>query len=156
VIVAAGSFPENLGSLNPAGRVYRLNRYEWGLWTSLQSNKGVKGTVKYSDYGTKYPYYSEANFQGSCSIKYTQEDDFVIYRGQISSNHPDGNGQYLTFSGQLIASSDYSGATFSWGDARIDFYAQQNISDPKRKTGNAGSWVEISQNHHITLLTSLL
>ncbi|MBA4300477.1 MAG: hypothetical protein C0433_10310 [Cyclobacterium sp.] len=156
VIVAAGSFPENLGSLSPAGRVYRLTRYEWDLWTALQFDTGVKGTITYSDYGTKHPYYSEANFQGSCSIKYTQEDEFVIYRGLKSGNHPDGNGQYLTFSRQLVSSSDYSGATFSWGDGRIDFYAQQIMTDPRKRTGNAGSWVEISQNHHITLLASLL
>ena len=156
VIVAAGSFPENLASFSPAGRVYRLTRYEWDLWTALQSDAGIKGTIRYSDYGTKHPYYSEANFQGSCSIKYSQEDEFVIYRGQKSGNHPDGNGQYLTFSRQLIASSDYSGATFSWGDGQIDFYAQQIMTDPKKKTGNAGSWVEISQNHHMTLLTSIL
>ncbi|WP_414649380.1 beta family protein, partial [Chitinophaga sp.] len=53
-------------------------------------------------------------------------------------------------------SPDYSGLTFSWGDDRIDFYARQVLTDPNRKTGNARSWVEISQNHHITLLHSLL
>jgi len=156
VIVASGSFPDNLGALNPPGRVYRLTRYEWNVWLSLQSQASIKGTIKYGDYGTKHPFYSEANFQGSCSIKYTVTNDFVIYRGEISGNHRDGNGQYITFSGQLMASADYSGAEFSWGDGRICFFAGQVMNDPRRKTGNAGSWVEISQNHHITFLTSIL
>jgi hypothetical protein len=156
VIISSGSFLDNLGSLNPAGRVYRLPRYEWQLWSTLQTQAKIKGKIKYSDYGTKHPIYSEAGFQGSCSIKYTVINEYVIYRGEISSNHPDGNGQYITFAGQLITSADYSGITFSWGDERIDFFASQLLTDPNRKTGNAGSWVEISQNHHITLLASIL
>ena len=156
VIISSGLFLDNLGSLNPAGRVYRLPRYEWQLWLTLQAQPDIEGTIKYSDYGTKHPIYSEAGFQGSCSIKYTVINEYVIYRGEISSNHPDGNGQYITFAGQLIASADYSGITFSWGDERIDFFASQLLTDPNRKTGNAGSWVEISQNHHIALLISIL
>ncbi|WP_017498068.1 beta family protein [Flavobacterium sp. WG21] len=156
IIVSSGSFLDNLGSLNPPGRVYRLPRYEWQLWSILQAQHSIKDTIKYSDYGTKHPIYTEANFQGSCSIKYTVIDEYVIYRGEKSSNHIDGNGQYITFATQLVASHDYSGIVFSWGDERIDFYASQLINDPDRKTGNAGSWVEISQNHHITLLTSIL
>ncbi|HEX8269981.1 MAG TPA: hypothetical protein VF581_08815 [Flavobacterium sp.] len=156
IIVSSGSFPNNLGALSPAGRVYRLPRYEWNVWLVLQSQPKIRGTIKYSDYGTKYPFYSEANFQGSCSIKYTTTNDYVIYRGEISGNHRDGNGQYITFAKRLIASADYSGSTFSWGDERIEFFSTQSIADLKRKTGNAGSWVEISQNHHMTYLVSLL
>lgn len=156
IIISSGSFLDNLGSLYPAGRVYRLPRYEWQLWSYLQTQDGIAGTIKYSDYGTKHPVYSEANFQGSCSIKYTVIDEYVIYRGEKSSNHLDGNGQYVTFASRLVASTDYRGTLFSWGDGRIDFFASQLLSNPNRKTGNAGSWVEISQNHHITLLTSIL
>ncbi|HAO09379.1 MAG TPA: hypothetical protein DCQ50_20905 [Chryseobacterium sp.] len=155
IVVASGSFLENLGSLNPPDRVYRLQRYEWNIWnliiTQIQQNN-----IKYSDYGIKYPYYTEANFQGSCSIKYTVESEYVIYRGEVSSNHRDGNGQYITFSGRLINSNDYMGENFSWGDEKINFYASQDLRDPKKKTGNATSWVEISQNHHLTLIHSLL
>jgi hypothetical protein len=155
IIIASGSFLENLGSLTPAGRVYRLQRYEWNIWnliiTQLKQNN-----IKYSDYGIKYPYYAEANFQGSCSIKYTVESEYVIYRGEISSNHKDGNGQYIAFSERLVNSNDYLGEEFSWGDEKIIFYAQQDLKDPKKKTGNATSWVEISQNHHLTLIHSLL
>lgn len=156
IIVSSGSFLDNLGSLTPAGRVHRLPRYEWQLWSNLQAQLNINETIKYSDYGTKHPIYTEANFQGSCSIKYTVIDEYVIFRGEKSSNHIDGNGQYITFATQLVASAYYSGIGFSWGDERIDFYATQLLNDPDRRTGNAGSWVEISQNHHITLLLSIL
>ena len=155
IIISSGSFLDNLGSLTPAGKVYRLPRYEWQLWNKLQAQQNINGTIKYSDYGTKHPIYAEANFQGSCSIKYTVIDEYVIYRGEKSGNHIDGNGQYLNFATQLVASRDYSGIGFSWGDERINFLASK-LLNPKRKPGNAGNWVEISQNHHITLLTSIL
>ncbi len=156
IIIASSSFLENLSTLVPAGRLYRLQRYEWNIWLTLLAQPGFTGLVKYADYGTKYPFYSEANFQGSCSIKYTLATEFIVYRGEISGNHPQGNGQYIVFADRLVNSVDYSGAAFSWGDAQIDFYASQVLTNPKRKTGNATSWVEISQNHHITILHNLL
>lgn len=156
IIIASGSFLENLSSLSPAGRVYRIQRYEWDMWNSIINVQGLPKNIKYSDYGTKYPYYSEANFLGSCSIKYTVESEYVIFRGEISTNHKDGNGQYITFSEKLVKSDDYLGEHFSWADEKINFYAEQNLKDPKKKTGNATSWVEISQNHHLTLLHSIL
>jgi hypothetical protein len=156
IIVASSSFPENLGALTPAGRLYRLQRYEWDVWQTIIAQPGFREIVNYGDYGTKYPFYTEANFQGSCSIKYTVQGEFIIYRGEISGNHPEGNGQYIIFADRLVRSADYSGSAFSWGDTQIDFYAGQVLTDPRRRTGNATSWVEISQNHHITLLHSIL
>lgn len=156
IIVASSSFPENLSALVPAGRVYRLQRFEWDIWQTLIAQPGFAGTIKYGDYGTKFPFYAEANFQGSCSIKYTLPDEYIIYRGEISGNHAQGNGQYIIFANRLVGSADYSGAGFSWGDGLIDFYAGQVLANPKRRTGNATSWVEISQNHHITMLHSIL
>lgn len=142
--------------MTPAGRLYRLQRYEWEVWLSLSIQSDISSIIKYGDYGTKFPYYIEANFQGTCSIKYTSPDEFIIYRGELSGNHADGNGQYITFSQALVASPFYSGVNFSWGDKRIDFYSSQLLTDLNRKVGNATSWVEISQNHHFTLLHSIL
>jgi hypothetical protein len=156
IILASSSFLENLSTLTHPGRLYRIQRYEWNIWQTLIAQPGFAGIVKYGDYGTKYPFYVEANFQGSCSIKYTLPAEFIIYRGEISGNHPQGNGQYIIFADRLVRSADYSGTAFSWGDAQIDFYARQLLTNPRRRTGNATSWVEISQNHHISLLHSIL
>lgn len=155
IIVATGSFLENLGSL-AAGRVHNLRRFEWDIWQSVIVQPNLEGVIKYGDYGTKHPIYSEMNFPGSCSIRYTCANEFVVYRGELSGNHPDGNGQYITFADRLVRSSEYYGAAFSYGDAQINFYAGQVLANPNRKTGNATNWVEISQNHHVTLLHSLL
>ena len=156
IIVAAGSFPENLTQLLPVGRLHRLQRFEWDIWQTIQANANLANTVKYSDYGTKYPFYIEVAFQGSCSIKYTTQNDFPIYRGELSQNHAQGNGQYIIFADRLLNSTDYSGPAFSWGDEQIQDIGTQNLANPNRRTGNAKTWVEISQNHHITFLHSIL
>lgn len=155
VIIASGSFPENLTALT-AGKLHKLHRYEWHLWNSLIEDDGLSRIISFGDFGTKYPIYSDTSFRGTCSIKYSIEDDFVIYRGELSDNHRLGNGQYNMFAKKLVNSEDYSGSGFSWGDEKIDFYSQEDPENPKRKTGNATNWVEISQNHHITLLHSLI
>lgn len=152
LIIASGSFPQDLGGLIP-NNVHLLQRYEWSIWNMIQNNSPLQ--VKYSDYGTKHPIYAEANFLGSCSIKYSTTLNFVIYRGEVPQNNPLGNGQYINFSKQLVVSQYYSGMNFSWGDAKIHLMSTQNINPP-HNPGNAKTWVEISQNHHITLLESLL
>lgn len=156
IVVTSSSFPIDLTQVTPAGKAHKLPRYEWLLWKSLTSDAQISKLITYGDYGAKHPTFSDSGFPGTCSIKYTLQDDFLIYKGKLSKEHPDGNGQYITFAKLLVKSSDYSGPTFSWGDNRIDFFASQSIADPKRKTGNSTSWVEISQNHHITMLHSLL
>ncbi len=156
VIVASGSFPENLGSLSPSTTPHLLQRYEWNLWQALQNNVKTRGLIKYSDYGTKNPSYIVARFKGSCSIKYTLPSHYLIYRGELSQNHPHGNGQYIIFAKLLVQSTNYKGSTFCWGDQRISYHAEQQLTDPNNHPGNGQTWVAISQNHHISLVTSLL
>jgi len=107
--------------------------------------------IKYGDYGTKHPYYIPAAFEGSASIKYTVVNEYVIYRGRKASDHSRGGVQYCDSSAALIATVDYLGRPFSWGDDEI-FNRGNRVVNP----GNAGTWVQISQNHHITLLHSVL
>lgn len=153
VIMSTGSFLENLGKLSPTGQIHSLQRFEWNVWQFINSIEELRGAVKYSDYGIKHPIYIEVGFQGSCSIKYTTEKNYEVYRGELSQNHPDGNGQYISFSRQLINEVFYSGIDFSWGDNRINHYGNSTIGD---RPGSSTTWVEIGQNHHISLIHSLL
>lgn len=150
VVVASGSFPENLTGL-VAGNVYHLDRLEWFIWQLLQDNPVLKGIVKYSDYGTKNPIYADVSFAGTSSIKYTTEEHFVIYRGALPQNHQRSMGQYIDQAAILVSTPDYSGEDFSWGDRRINEIVTEN-----NRPGNPATWVQISQNHHITLISSLL
>ena len=72
-------------------------------------------------------------------------------------NHIKGNGQFIDHAKALLNSLFYSGNVFSWGDGRIyEIANQDHLEENKRKSGNLRTWVEISQNHHITLIDSLL
>ncbi|MGJ1243363.1 MULTISPECIES: beta family protein [Sphingobacterium] len=155
IIVSSGSFPQNLSSLTPAGHLYSLQRYEWHFWLELQKVPELCGLIYYSDFGTKYPKYIEANYPGTCSIKYTTEFEFLIYRGELSKSHHLGNGQFIVFASKLITNQQYSGQNFSWGDGRI-FSISTQLNSMQQTPGNLGTWVQISQNHHITITHSLL
>lgn len=151
IVLASGSFPENLTGL-VAGNVYELDRYEWHIWHLILNNTVLKNVVKYGDYGTKNPvFFADINFAGTSSIKYTTENHFVIYRGELPQNHQRSMGQYIDQAAILITTPAYSGENFSWGDKRINEIVSEN-----NRPGNPRTWVEISQNHHISLMTSLL
>jgi hypothetical protein len=75
----------------------------------------------------------------------------------LAGEHKLGNGQYIVHAKKLINNEDvYSGKEFSWGDAKIFIVSQENEDSIHNKPGNAKNWVEYSQNHHITLIESLL
>ncbi|MFC1225344.1 hypothetical protein ACFE6N_16160 [Pedobacter sp. BG31] len=155
IVVASGSFPENLTPFT-ANHLHTIRRYENDIWEYL-TMQNLPQNLRYGDYGTKYPTYTNVTFTGTCSIKYTTAKTFVIYRGELSQNHPLGNAQYIQFAKQLVLAPHYSGSSFSWGDQKIETISLQSLSPPPRlKPGNAKTWVEISQNHHLTLLESLL
>jgi hypothetical protein len=156
LVIASGSFPVNVSHLSPPNTVHRLPRYEWSIWQIIITHPNLGGLVKYSDYGNKNPVYGgEGGYAGSCSIKYTAEKQFVVYRGILSRDHANGNDQYIIFASRLIHAPEYPGAGFSWGDLKIDTIARESLTPPNRP-GSATTWVEITQNHHITLLESLL
>lgn len=129
-----------------------MNGFFWKTVTKPQK----LNNVNYSDYGTKYSEFSDANFRGTVSLKYSTEHDYVIYRGELTDNHKDGHGQYITHCQNLIKSKHYSGKDFSWGDLRYYEVGIQKLTDPNKKTGNATNWVQNSQNHHITLIDKLI
>lgn len=81
IVLASGSFPPDVSHLSASSTAHRQTRYEWNIYNDLLADTTLFGT-KYGDYGNKHPIYGgEANFAGSCSVKYTVEDEFVIYRG---------------------------------------------------------------------------
>jgi hypothetical protein len=47
IIVASGSFPQDLTNVRPANRVHRLPRYEWNIWLRIQKLAAFKDIVKY-------------------------------------------------------------------------------------------------------------
>ena len=164
IIVAAGSFPEDLTDFAARKEPHLLNRHEWRLWNELKT-LSISDKLSYADYGIKHPVYSAVGFSGSASIKYSSKDYFVIYRGEKSGDHELGNAQYIMHARELVANTDYySGEQFSWGDQQISEYSKRNPhtdlsikvkSKQKPKPGSSGTWVAICQNHHMVLLDEM-
>lgn len=151
IIIGAGSFPVNVASI-PPDTVGVLHRSEWNVWNGI--NAEIKdGKFIYADYGNIHPNYDpEAETHlGSCTIKYTGENNFYVFRGRRTFEHPDGHGQYNNKSRLLVAHRCYDGRTFSWGDGYIDDCASDTDGP-----GNSTTWVSVTLNHHITKIIDLL
>jgi len=155
IIIASGSFPVDLGSITP-NSITHLTRHEWNFWNLIKQNMIISCPLYYSDYGTKHPIHRESHFRGSCSIKYSTEFEFVVFRGMVPGADNLGNNQYIVHSRNLVRSDFYSGNGFSWADDRIHHYSSLDENNHRSQPGSSQTWVEISQNHHITLLTRLL
>lgn len=155
VIVASSSFPENLGDFKPTNNPNLITRYEWKTWKSIITDTELKD-IKYGDFGTKFHHNEEVTFGGTISVKYSIESDYVIYRGKLTTEHVLGHKQYISHAINLVKSKYYLGKDFSWGDKRIMEMSMQDIASDKCKPGSPTVWVQISQNHHIELINSLL
>jgi hypothetical protein len=157
VIVSSSSFPETLTELPRSDKGYEngheVKRLEWEAWKTLMSVSELK-SIKYSDYGTRSSVFKDIKYSGTVSIKYTTKDSYVIFKGQKSEDHDDGHGQYITHSKNLVKSNHYSGEDYSWGDEQ--YFETSKKSVKSGSPGNSTTWVQHSQNHHITLLRNLL
>ncbi len=152
VIVASGSFPKDLGALAP-GLVHILPRHEFRIWNEVKKSDVLDSTpLVYADYGAVHPVIPEDKtpYEGSCSIKYTKEDSFLVFRGIRPSDHADGGKQYYAKAKEVVNHPDYMGRDFSWGDKYIFERA-----DKQGGPGNSTNWVSVAQSHHITLINSL-
>lgn len=151
-IISAGSFPPDLTNF-PTDSQTPIVRAEWSLWNKIKNLKIGGQSLTYSDYGNAHPAYNleSANHRGTCSIKYTTDNDFYIFKGQRAQDHPLSTGQYKIKAQKLIEQSFYSGQSFSWGDQFI-----AHCAEGREKPGIPGTWVKITQNHHFVKTLELL
>lgn len=155
IVVASSSFPENLSNFSVSPPEHRIHRYEWEVWKIITSMDSIKG-VKYGDYGAKSARYVEVSFPGTISLKYTGLDSFVIFRGKLTTYHELGHRQFIKHCQELIKNESYSKKEFCWGDLRYYQTGSQDYEDVTSKTGNTTQWVQFCQNHHISLMHSIL
>ncbi|CAM1356724.1 beta family protein [Tenacibaculum ascidiaceicola] len=151
IFVSSSSFPSNLGNIALSPPVQKLERLEEKLWSAIKKHN-FSDKVKYSDYGTKSAKYERINFPGTVSLKYSFKDEFVFYRGELTQNHRLGHRQFIVHCKNLIDDNLFYGRDFSWGDLNYYKYSRLDENNPDNKTGNATTWVQISQNHHITMI----
>lgn len=155
IIIASGSFLKDLSELG-ANTITELRRVEEIVFNELLREEDLNGLIRYGDYCTRYPIYDPEGqaFSPSCSVKYTTTHGYRIHRGIKAGNHELGNGQFNEQSEVLVEDAEYDGPDFSWGDREI--YEHANREELTDQPGNAGTWVAISVNRHITKIVHLL
>jgi hypothetical protein len=149
IILVGASFPEDLSDVD-ASTVSRLPRQEWQLWKTLQRKpERLPRSMIFGDYAISHPIPRELDprtMRMSASIRYTTRDEWLVVKGRNVRQY--GFDQYFTLSKALVERPEFSGRTFSWGDAFI-----ADCADGMAGPGNATTWRKVGTNHHITLVT---
>ncbi|WP_428657613.1 beta family protein [Runella sp.] len=147
ILVGAGSFPQDLSKFKD-GDIGAIERTDLALFNRIKSTANIPD-LAFADYCNLHPIYdnSTEKFEGTCSVKYTTDNAFIVFRGKQASKHPQGNQQYVQKCKELMKESYYKGPAFSYGDKCISDCASVAIGP-----GNAQKWVTYTVNHHITLM----
>ena len=149
IAFSATSFPENVGPKSDEVRV--IERGEWRVYNELVERRPELNRVPiFSDYGIEHPKYQPPKrVSPSAQLRYTTPPAFLISKGE--NVRTAGYREICKVAERLAAHSDFSGADYSLGDARIDALAKHSP-----KTGNASTWRWATMDHHLTLVTRLL
>lgn len=152
LIISGGSFPVNLAKF-AKDTVSSIDRSEWTLWQRVKKAIPTSIDLIYSDYGNVHPIYDPDIEQrpGSCSIKYTDDERFIIFKGVRAQDSPISTKQYQEKAKDLITRPFYSGRTFCWGDQFIEDCANGSVTP-----GNPATWVKVTQNHHFAKILQIL
>lgn len=146
VAMAGGSFPLSLGGL-AMGVKNRIRRKEWHVWQDLRQQPGC-ADVRFGDFNVTNPEPQEiedpSKMNPAVAIRYALEGDWWLLKAKGAKTS--GFGQYNTLCRALLASSEYSGPTFSYGDKNYQFHAQNND-----KPGNFMTWRRDAASHHLVL-----
>ncbi|ACL67086.1 conserved hypothetical protein [Anaeromyxobacter dehalogenans 2CP-1] len=145
--IVATAFPLNLSGIAPG--VHTLPRAEWALWKALGS---LPRRPTYGDYAVAHWDLQELDPRViliSASIRYTSDDEWVIFRGRNVKNY--GFGQFTALSKLVVKHPAYCGSAFSAGDDYIAACASGTVG-----SGNHETWRRVATNHHITFVVDQL
>lgn len=150
LVLSGSNFPINLAKLT-ANQVHVIPRKHWLAWKHLFKSKDIDRFPSYSDYGISHPLMFELEGipNASASIRYTQEEDYYIYRGRGTRQH--GYEQFFEIALALINSQTYYGRTHCYGDEFIHKCATE-----RKKTGRLLDWRAVGTNHHIMVVVNQL
>lgn len=153
-IFAGTSFPSDLRDIK-ADDISSIRRTEWDIWKSLSSIKSsgqINRMPIFGDYGIAHPELPFADFRKikmSANIRYTADNNWIIFKGRNTRNY--GFEQFYDLAEACINHPSYKGTGYSWGDTYIYNCAQK---PPKVKTGNAATWRQVGNSHHLTLVVN--
>lgn len=154
IIIASCSFPKDVSTLQ-SGIVNEFTRHEVAIHDiSLKLQSTFSFNYIYSDYGpvnlndTPFIVGMIPNFK----IKYSTPNKYLVVKGLSLKKGGLDLKNVISCCKLLMSHPQYSGKTFSNGDAVI----ADTANGTNMKSGNLTSWVGYSFNHHITLIVSWL
>lgn len=154
VIVAGGSMPRSLTFVGDRA-IRRIPRLEAALFRRVRSCHDAVSPI-YGDYaivpargGGRAAAQHEGGSKVVPLIRYTRDNDWVIYRGRRVRDDPRGWAQYVDEAAQLVHDDEvYRGAGFSAGDRSYgDAVRMQDHHVP-------AWWVTADVNHHFAEILS--
>lgn len=147
---AATSFPTNLSQF-ASGTDGTIPRSEWLIYKKL-FEKSLPRYPAFGDYNISNPEYARIDprfIQMSANIRYTADDEYLIFRGYSVRSPKYGKwAQAQTLCLRLVAHPKYFGQHFSYGDNYIF-----ECAEGTKSTGNAETWRKVGTNHHLKLAT---
>ncbi|PFO37021.1 beta family protein [Bacillus cereus] len=149
----ATAFPENLSEF-ASGTDGSIPRIEWTIYQKLFNTK-LPRYPAFGDYIISNPEYTKIDprfMRMSANIRYTADNEYLIFRGFSVTNPKYGKWQQTRgLSQRVISHAKYSGKDYSYGDQYIYDCAHNQTG-----TGNAETWRTIGTNHHLTLVINEL
>ncbi|HEV2299825.1 MAG TPA: hypothetical protein VGR72_15065 [Candidatus Acidoferrales bacterium] len=147
VTLAAGCFPQSISQL-PHGSWRQVPRSDWIGWCHVKSQQEVRGSrvPTYGDYGIRcggIP--AEIPNRPDPNIRYSDKQNVLVRKEEKT------DGKMKTICSSLTARPEFSGPTFSKGDAEI---AARAAMPGSPNNGQAEQWIEWCTNHHLELTAS--
>ena len=148
IALIGGSFPYQLGGYKQ-GVQTRLPRKELTVWKELRKRQGC-GAVAFGDYAVTNPLplaeIDPRNLNPAAAIRYALKNDWWLLRAAgVRTKGKGGMGQYNALCKLLVASPDYSGKPFSFGDRMYDEHCA-----PDATSGSFMTWRRDATSHHLT------
>jgi hypothetical protein len=150
--LAASAFPPSLSRLASA-EVTTAQRGEWIVWEALSKTRTtVPRLPTFGDYAVSHAEFMEMDLaieRAHIDLRYTTDRSWLILKGRDVKRH--GNHQFNDLCKILVSRSEYSGPTFSWGDAYVQACAANAAS-----AVDAATWRMVGTTHHLAFVTGQL
>jgi|TARA_R110002072_G_scaffold171701_3_gene325369 T4 beta protein len=142
----SGAYPESLTTVKTGMAEFKRN--DWALWKDV--NNICTSNVGFGDYGILNPYWTEETLElrgQRLAIRYTRDQDWLILRADGKTrDHSIAISQILV----NVYSSDFKGASYSYGDKLLEERADPMVPDKDKKCGHYH--ITEGWNHHISFV----
>lgn len=158
IIVCLTSFPIQLTI--ESGEDISFKRYDILIFKKLLDTFKTSSLAKkihYSDYGvTKFTGsewdFSKMRYGVLPKVKYTTNTHYIVKKGERNHRYQTYTRSYIDICKELVQSSYFFSAEFSYGDKCIYDKATSISATP----GNSQQWVTYCANHHLAVLMEQL